>query len=254
MKPNDLEEFFRSKDCVCPFAASAVLHIVPPENAPRFDLLKKGVREFLPTEGQKPYHALVVMAPDSVRGGEAVEEWAIQTFLDLYVAFGIESGEPAQEVVDFVKQEIEPMLRNEADPRRPFLVGCAIAQPPQPLYSICITPELYQKEHPRWAPHTSVVVTWGSDVAEAQKNTKLVEQIRERAFSGHGAEYDADALVLEPKSKEPNVPCGAPQWLNVPCEKSATQFTDDDGMEFCTAHMGEWLKLFPTRQARIIED
>lgn len=60
--------------------------------------------------------------------------------------------------------------------------------------------------------------------------------------------------LLFPLLKSTKVLCGAPHWLNVPCEESATQFTDDDGMEFCTAHMGEWLKLFPTRQARLIED
>jgi hypothetical protein len=49
--------------------------------------------------------------------------------------------------------------------------------------------------HPRYAPHTILVVTLGDDVAAAQ-GTGAVAKIREAMAKAHGHVYDANELVL----------------------------------------------------------
>ena len=60
--------------------------------------------------------------------------------------------------------------------------------------TICMAP-IYPTAHPRYAPHTILVVTWSDDVGAAQ-DTGVVAKIREAMAKAHGAVYDANELML----------------------------------------------------------
>ena len=53
---------------------------------------------------------------------------------------------------------------------------------------------IYPTAHPRYAPHTILVVTWSDDVGAAQ-DTGVVAKIREAMAKAHGAVYDANELM-----------------------------------------------------------
>lgn len=175
---------------MCPFAVWAKPYFASGKTTE----LERAVKKFSKTRGKTPTCVLVVLGPDSVPD---IENWAIETFLALYVTFWVIGGIERSKAVDYVQRTVEPSMRDDNDPYRHFLT--ALQPEPQPLHAICMAP-MYPKGHPRWAPHPVIVVTWGSDVARAQRNLKLVQQIRNKAFSAHGSKYDADALFLTPGS------------------------------------------------------
>jgi FPC/CPF motif-containing protein YcgG len=97
---------------------------------------------------------------------EETKEWAIQVFLELQTVLWLSIGLTLTSLEDYIKNEVEPTLRDDYSEKRLFL-----SYRSQPLFSICMAP-CYSDKHPRYAPSPIVVVTWAYDVGQAHKNNQ----------------------------------------------------------------------------------
>jgi hypothetical protein len=185
-----VDQFIAQGGSVCPFARGCTRHYVTVGRVPadKRKEIQATMRGFVGTAGKTPYHALLVVGPE-LPDFASMQTWAREVFLELMTCFGLIDGHPEKEVVRYVRNEIRPMLMDDANPRRPVLASAN-----QPLFSICMSP-LYPKTHPRYAPQSVVVVTWHEDVG-AMHGTPAVARVRQVMRREHGSVYDADELTL----------------------------------------------------------
>lgn len=191
MTAQNIEAFLHDGGSVCPFARTCKLIYVDTSQIPKNDrsALVKAVKQFSPTMGSTPPAALIVGGPMSTNF-EETKEWAIQVFLELHTVLWLGIGLTLTSLEAYVKNEVEPMVRDDSSQKRIFLT-----HKNQPLFSICMAP-CYHNKHPRYAPTPVVVVTWHYDVEQVRKNDPLIQKIRAAMFKGYGGPYDADELML----------------------------------------------------------
>lgn len=190
-RAEEIDAFFKSGDCVCPFARVCVNHYVEVAHVPRFGrpTLLRAVRAFSSTEGKAPPHTLVlVSASNTVDSYDDAKEWCRRAFLELLTCTALVSGHDPEAVAGAV-EAAEPILMNDADARRPHAALLDSA-----LVTIGLS-ATYPVGHVRYAPHTALVVTWASDVSRGQ-TPEMVINMRKEMIARHGKFYDADELVL----------------------------------------------------------
>lgn len=189
----EVYEFLSAGGSVCPFAKKAEgFKIVEVEDPPKHMDLFDMVGRFGRTKGAIPASALIVVGPYD-EDYTKVKSWAVDTYCDLNALFVVQDnvGMSYSEVRGLVEREVRPVLLNDADPRRPNII-CRNER----LITICMSP-VYPKKHPRYSPHTMLVLTWNSDIARGQEVPGLVPRLRRVMVEQHGSLYDADELMLK---------------------------------------------------------
>lgn len=192
----EIRDFLSVGKSICPFAQTSHLHFVESPCEPQ--TLLRTVNVFSNTLGSTPAHALVVATASPAFPSWSFNDthaWAIERFLELFVACAVSSGAAIVDVMRHAEKEIRPMFEDSC-PTRPIL-----GLKGQPLFSICMAP-VYPETHPRYAPRPIAVVTWGEDVASVQALPKVLTAIREKMTVGHGSVYDADELMVPWPTRE----------------------------------------------------
>lgn len=181
-----VRNYLQAGKSVCPFAKACPLELVAVSMIPRADrtIIIPSVVAFGAARG----NALVLIAEADTSFADTTA-WATEAFLELMVCCSWldQPMIPIAEVERHVEQNIRPTL--DSPVIRPHL-GLRSKM----LMSICMSP-VYPTAHPRYAPHTILVVTWNDDVAAAQ-GTGAVTKIRAAMAKAHGHVYDANELVL----------------------------------------------------------
>jgi len=181
-----LRSHLQTGKSICPFAKTCSLEITAPSTDIRADraAVLHGMMTFAASRG----NALVLLAPAD---GDftAVTAWAREAFLELMICCSRINHPTVSitEIENHVERTVRPML--ESQEIRPHLALHA-----RPLMTICMAP-VYPTTHPRYAPHTILVITWSDDVRGVQ-DTKAASKIREIMVKTHGCVYDANELVL----------------------------------------------------------
>jgi hypothetical protein len=181
-----VRNYLQAGKSVCPFAKVSPLELVTVSTIPRADraIIIPSVVAFAAARG----NALVLLA-EADANFTATTAWATEAFLELMVCCSWldQPMVPIAEVERHVERDIRPIL--DSPVLQPHLGLRAKA-----LMSICMAP-VYPAAHPRYAPHTILVVTWIDDVAAAQ-STNTVAKIRAAMAREHGSVYDANELML----------------------------------------------------------
>lgn len=124
---------------------------------------------------------------------EAVMKKAIDYFTEAGAAMiqTYNPGATRTQIKQFAKQDFRAHLEDPDSDIIPHIVHPSRGG----LYTVFMGQ--YKRPHPRWAPHPMLVMTWISDVEQAQaESPRVVELIRERVFREFGEPYDAKAVIL----------------------------------------------------------
>jgi len=188
-----IKHYLRAGKSACPFARACPLQLVTVSTTPRAD--RADIFQRIATFAAERGNALVLLATTD-EDFTATTVWARETFLELMICCSQISHPtvPAPQIEDHVERTVRPILSSHEI--RPYLALHA-----KTLMTICMAP-IYPAAHPRYAPHTILVVTWSDDVAASQA-TGATSKIREAMARAHGHVYDANELMLPlPVAKE----------------------------------------------------
>jgi len=182
-----VKKYLQAGKSVCPFAKACPLELAAVSVAnPRADRagILRSVTAFAAARG----NAIVLLAKAD-KGFTSTAAWAAESFLELAICCArvSEPTVPVVEIEHYVERVVRSTLRSSEI--RPHLALHAKA-----LMTICMAP-VYPSTHPRYAPHTILVVTWVEDVDKAS-GTGAVPKIREAMTKAHGCVYDANELML----------------------------------------------------------
>jgi hypothetical protein len=181
-----IKSYLQAGKSVCPFAKTCTLELATVGANARADraTIFRCVTAFAAARG----NAIVLVAKVD-KGFATTTTWAQGAFLELMVCCTQISQPtiPVAEIEDHVERVIRPTLSSHEI--RPHLSLHAKA-----MMTICMAP-IYPTAHPRYAPHTILVVTWNDDVGAAQ-DTGAVAKIRAAMAKAHGSIYDANELML----------------------------------------------------------
>lgn len=171
---------------VCPFARVCPLQLATVSTNPRAD--RANIHQAVTTFAAERGNALVLLATAD-EDFTATTVWARETFLELMVCCSQISHPtvPVPQIEDHVERTVRPILSSHEI--RPYLSLHA-----KTLMTICMAP-IYPTAHPRYAPHTILVITWSADVAASQ-GTAAASKIRQTMARTHGHVYDANELML----------------------------------------------------------
>jgi len=185
--------YLQAGQSVCPFAKACPFEMTTVSANARADRagLLRSVTTFAAARG----NAIVLLAKAD-KGFAATATWAAEVFLELMICCAqiSQPTTPIAEIEHYVESSIRPILSSPEI--RPHLALHGKA-----LMTICMAP-LYPATHPRYAPHTILVVTWSADVAAAL-GAEGIPKIREAMAKAHGHVYDANELMLPLPTKEP---------------------------------------------------
>jgi hypothetical protein len=191
---SSVEAFLARGGSVCPFAVRSHRIYASAGKEPRLDRTEflSAAKAFARTHGATPNGALLVRRrrheSDGALDFDGTRTWARDVFLELMMCFGLTDGATETQLASILR-DVRRILLDEHDPRRRMLGSGGHA-----LFAICMSP-LYPATHPRYAPETTVVVTWIDDVAAASQQPAVMH-IRKSMAAGHGFVYDANELVL----------------------------------------------------------
>ena len=171
---------------VCPFARACPLQLATVSTNPRTD--RADILQAVATFAAERGNALVLLATAD-EDFTATTVWTREAFLELMVCCSQISHPtvPVPQIEDHVERTVRPILSSHEI--RPYLSLHA-----KTLMTICMAP-IYPAAHPRYAPHTILVVTWSDDVTASQ-DTGATSKIRETMARTHGHVYDANELML----------------------------------------------------------
>lgn len=182
-----VKNYLQAGKSVCPFAKACMLEFATVSANVHTDraIILRCLTTFAAARG----NALVLLATAD-KDFTATTAWARELFLELMICCSQISHPtvPITEIEDHTERTVRPILSSHKI--RPYLVLHAKA-----LMTICMAP-VYPAAHPRYAPHTILVVTWSNDVVEASQGTGVVSKIRETMAKEHGHIYDANELML----------------------------------------------------------
>ena len=181
---NTVRDYLKSGSVVCHFArayAEGIIYTQVRDNIPTEDV-RGPILQFVEGDG---YALTFIFESDPPH--KQARERAVETFIRLSrILF-----------LDHLRGTLEDWATNVNEIRKcfsptsklnPFLVSRS-----GPLFSIAMGPQ-YQERHPRYAPHSILVVTRHSDVSTVEDID--VQKIRERITERMGSLYDADELYL----------------------------------------------------------
>jgi hypothetical protein len=185
-RTDTIKSYLQAGKSICPFAKACPLELATVSTNPRADraAILRSVTAFAAARG----NAIVLLAKAD-KGFTATTAWAREAFLELMICCSqiSQPAVPVTEIEDYVERAVRPTLSSHEI--RPHLALHAKA-----LMTIYMAP-IYPAAHPRYAPHTILVVTWSDDVGEAQ-GTGAILKIREAMAKAHGHVYDANELML----------------------------------------------------------
>jgi hypothetical protein len=182
-----VDRHLRAGGSVCPYARKATIHYAMDNEALGPTLLAMETTE-----------AGVVVASASPASFGDVKRWAQDTVLSMFVAVTslMHPNLSRRQVKEYVATSIEPVLRNDDDPRRLYLPVKG-----KPVLPVCLAP-VYPVTHPRFSPAAIIVLTHLEDVDGVE-----IPAIREAMKREHGSVYDAQELMLPlPASVEGRTP------------------------------------------------
>jgi hypothetical protein len=188
-----IKSYLHAGKSVCPFAKTCPVELASVSANPRAD--RAGILRSVATFATARGNAIILLAKTD-EGFAATASWAAEAFLELMICCA-QISQPSvaiAEIEHYVESTIRPTL--SSDEIRPHLALHESA-----LMTICMTP-VYPAEHPRYAPHTILVVTWSADVDEAL-GAGGIPKIREAMAKAHGHVYDANELMLPLPTKRP---------------------------------------------------
>ena len=187
-----LKSYLQAGKSVCPFAKACSLELTSVSANPRTD--RAGILRCVTTFAASRGNAIILVAKAD-KGFAATATWAAEAFLELMICC-TQVSQPTvaiAEIEHYVESTVRPTL--SSDEIRPHLALHGKA-----LMTICMAP-VYPAEHPRYAPHAILVVTWNADVDEAL-GAGSIPKIREAMAKAHGHVYDANELVLPLPTKQ----------------------------------------------------